>query len=169
MATSSLTGPHASTQKTIGDAGPDSGRQDITDGAQRFTVLVIGSACYFKGNAAALTGNLGLSSTVAAAHAGQWISLAKTDGPYASVYAAVTAPSAMADNVTVVPQNVSSTTRVDGRNVQTVSGAIAKVKIAGQTIAPKGTASLAVRAGTPTFPSATPSAPRRTAGWARRR
>jgi hypothetical protein len=151
IATSTLTGPQTSSQRTVGDAGPDSGRQIITEGTQKFEVLVVGSACFFKGNAIALTDNLGLSSSQAATEAGQWISLATTDAPYATVYAAVTAPSALADNITVVPQAVATTT-VDGHRVQTVSGAIAPVKIAGQPVAPKGTAALAVRATAPHLP-----------------
>jgi hypothetical protein len=152
VATSTVSGPNGYTQKTIGDAGPDSGQQDITVGAQKFTVLVVGTACYLKGNAAALTTNLGLSSVAATAHTGQWISLARTDGPYASVYAAVTAPSALADNITITPENQLPPTKVDGRRVVTISGAIAKVHIAGQTIAPKGTAALAVRSAAPHLP-----------------
>jgi len=152
IATSTLTGPQKSSQRTVGDAGPDSGRQIITEGTQKFEVLVVGTACFFKGNAVALTDNLGLSSSQAATEAGQWISLATTDAPYATVYAAVTAPSALADNITVVPQTLAATTALDGRRVQTVTGAIAKVKIAGATVAPKGTASLAVRATAPHLP-----------------
>jgi len=152
VATSTLSGSQGSTQRTVGDAGPDSGRQVITVGAQRFTVLVVGTACYVKGNAAALTANLGLSSVMAAAHAGQWISLARADAPYASVYAAVTAPSALADNVTITPKEQLPDSRLDGRRVQIVSGAIAPVTVAGQTVAPKGTATLAVGATTPHLP-----------------
>ena len=152
VATSSLTGSQGFTQKTIGDAGPSSGRQDITVAGQKFTVLVIGKACYLKGNAAALSSNLGLSSASATAHAGQWISLAPSDGPYASVYAAVTAASALTDNITIKPQGQLPATRVDGRRVQIVSGAIAPITIGGQTEAPKGTATLAVRASSPHLP-----------------
>ena len=152
VATSTSSGPNGSTQRTVGVAGPDSGQQDITEGSQKFTVVVVGTACYLKGNAAALTGNLGLSAAVASAHAGQWISLASSDPPYASVYAAVTAPSALADNVTITPQNQSAPTRVDGRRVVTITGPIAKVTIAGQTLAPKGTATLSVRSTAPHLP-----------------
>ncbi|HXQ60214.1 MAG TPA: hypothetical protein VN799_08940 [Acidimicrobiales bacterium] len=153
VASSSLSGPNGGSSRTIGDAGPDSGRQVITSGAQRFTVLVIGSACYLKGNAAALVANLDFSAADAATHAGQWISLARTDAPYASVYAAVTGPAAIADNVTVVPQSVLPTTTVGDRRVETVSGAIAPVTIPGQsTPTPKGTATLAVRATAPHLP-----------------
>jgi hypothetical protein len=150
---SSLSGPQGGAQKTVGDAGPDSGRQVITAGGQKFTVEVIGTACYLKGNAAALTGNLGFSAPLAAAHAGQWISLAPTDGPYATVYAAVTAHSAIVDNITVIPHDELATTTVAGRRVQTVTGPIAPVTIAGQsTPTPKGTATLAVRAAAPHLP-----------------
>jgi len=152
VATSTSSGPNALTQRTVGVAGPDSGQQNITAGSQKFTVLVVGRACYLKGNAAALTNNLAVSAAVASAHAGQWISLAPTDGPYASVYAAVTARSALADNVTITPQHQLAPTKVDGRRVVTISGPITKVTIAGQTIALKGTATLAVRSAAPHLP-----------------
>ncbi|MGH9017295.1 MAG: hypothetical protein ACRDY1_06060 [Acidimicrobiales bacterium] len=152
VATSRSSGASGGSQKTVGLAGPDSGQQNITVGSQKFTVLVVGKTAFIEGNAAALVSNLELSDTVATAHAGQWISLSPGDQPYASVYAAVTAPSALADNVTVVPQTQLPASTVDSRRVVTVSGAIAKVRIAGQTIAEKGTATLAVRASAPHLP-----------------
>lgn len=154
VASSSLSGPNGGSSKTIGDAGPDSGRQVITSGTQKFTVLVIGTACYLKGNAPALVTNLNFSAADAATYSGQWISLAPSDAPYASVYAAVTAPQAIADNITVVPQNELPTTTLGGRRVLTVTGAIAPVKIPGQgaTPTPKGTATVAVRAAAPHLP-----------------
>jgi hypothetical protein len=152
VATSSLSGAGGYTQKTVGDAGPTSGRQVITVAKQRFTVIVVGKACYIKGNAAALTGNLGLTAAQATAHAGQWISLASTDAPYASVYAAVTAPSALADNITVEPETVLPSALVAGRRVETVTGPIAPLTVGGQRVAPKGTSSLAVRAAAPHLP-----------------
>jgi hypothetical protein len=154
VASSSLSGSGGGSSRTVGDAGPDSGRQLITSGRQKFTVLVIGTACYMKGNAPALTANLDFSAAAATAHAGQWISLAKTDPPYASVYAAVTAPSAISDNVTIVPQNVLGTRTLGGRTVETVTGVIAPVTIPGEGPQPtaKGTATLAVRASAPHLP-----------------
>jgi hypothetical protein len=152
VATSTVSGPDGYSQRTVGDAGPNSGRQVITIGSQRFTVLVVGTACYLSGNAPALTAQLGLSSSEATAHAGAWISLAKTDAPYASVYAAVTAPSALADNITVAPKDQLPNSRVDGRRVETITGAITPIEIDGQRVAPKGTATLAVRARAPHLP-----------------
>jgi hypothetical protein len=152
VSTSSVTGPQGGTQKTVGDAGAASGRQVITVGNQKFTVLVIGAACYLKGNAAALVANLGLPSSLATTYAGRWISLTKSDPPYASVYAAVTARSAITDNITIVPESQSTPTHLAGRRVQTVTGAIAPIRIAGQLNNPKGTATLAVRATSPHLP-----------------
>jgi hypothetical protein len=153
VSVSSLSGPQGGTQRTVGDAGPNSGRQNITAGKQKFTVLVIGASCYLKGNAAALVGNLGFSTLLAQAHAGQWISLAPTDGPYGAVYAAVTAHEAIVDNIAVIPQSQLATSTVSGKRVETVSGTIAPVTIAGQTTpTPKGTASLSVRARAPHLP-----------------
>jgi hypothetical protein len=152
VATSSSTGPNGGTQQTVGDAGPTSGRQVITAGQQHFTVLVIGTSLYFTGNASALTANLGLSSASAAAHAQQWIELAPTDAPYATVYAAVTAPSALADNITIAPDQELAQSTVAGQSVRTITGAITAIRIAGQVIKPKGTAFLAVRTGSPHLP-----------------
>jgi hypothetical protein len=154
VASSSLAGPNGGSSRTVGDAGPDSGRQVITSGTQKFTVLVIGSACYLKGNASALVANLNFSASDAVTHASQWISLARTDTPYASVYAAVTAPAAINENITVVPQGQLPPTTVGGRRVQTVTGAIGAVKIPGEapTATPKGTATLVVRATAPHLP-----------------
>lgn len=143
-----------STQTTtaVGDAGKSSGRQDWStvdsNGTARFTVIVVGSACYFRGDALAMVENLGVSTAAAAAHAGQWISLSSGDQPYASVYAAVTTHDALYENVTVKPQELGSQT-VNGRQVETVSGALTAVSIPGQTV-PKqtGTGTLEVSAAT---------------------
>jgi hypothetical protein len=139
-------------QHTIGDAGPASGRQVITIGTHTFTVLVIGSACYFRGDANALSSQLGLSSAAAAAHSGQWIALAPTDGPYAAVYAAVTAPSALADNIAFKPQRDLGTSTVSGRRVHTIIGAMTNVSVNGQTQQARGNAELDTAPSTPRVP-----------------
>jgi hypothetical protein len=136
---------------TVGDAGTNSGKQEITtddaSGSASFTVLVIGSACYFQGDALAMTEQLGEDASVAQAYAGQWISLVPSDSPYASVYAAVTTHDALSDNITFKPQHLASAT-VDGQNVQEVSGATTPVTVAGVTQKIKGTATLEVSAAT---------------------
>ena len=135
----------------VGDAGPTSGKQIWTttdpSGTAIFTVVVVGSACYFNGNALAMTEQLGVSQSVAQAHTGQWISLSPTDAPYAVVYVSVIASEALVDNITLKAQQLGSTT-LSGRTLQTVSGAITPVTIAGQVQVVKGTATLDVSSAT---------------------
>ena len=129
-----------STQHTVGDAGPDSGRQVITIGSHSFTVLVIGTACYFQGDANTMVAQLGVSAAAATSHAGQWIALAPSDGPYQSVYAAVTAPSALSDNIAFKPQHDLGTSTVGTRSVQSIGGAMTNFSASGQTQQARGTA-----------------------------
>jgi len=132
---------------TIGDAGRTSGMQQITttdsNGHATFEVVVIGSSCYFEGDTLALEENLDVSTSVAQAHANQWISLSPSDAPYASVYAAVNTNDALSENISLKPQQLGSTT-TGGRTLQTVSGAIKPVQIAGQTQTLTGTATLEI-------------------------
>lgn len=152
VSTSSASGKGGGTQKTVGDAGPNEGEQVITTGSQRFTVLVIGTACYVKGNAAALEDQLGLAPSIAVAHAQQWISLVQSDEPYAAVYAAVDFAQAISDNITIVPHQVTTAPAVHGRRVKAIVGTIEPEQIAGQTFAPNGTATLDVSAGASPLP-----------------
>jgi len=114
-------------QTTVGDAAPDRGRQVITIGAHTFTVLVVGTTAYFQGDAATLQSELSLDPLVAAAHAGQWISLAPSDGPYQSVYAAVTTKSALDDTVTIAAKAVLSDTTIGGTSVTPVRGPLTPI------------------------------------------
>ena len=118
----STLGPDTQTQVTVGDAGATQGSQDISVNGDHFTVLVIGPATYFQGDAVAMVTNLGIPGPVAQAHARQWISLASGDTPYPSVTAAVTTSSALADNVTFRPTSVLPLAEVDGRTVQGIRG-----------------------------------------------
>jgi hypothetical protein len=135
----------------VGDAAADSGTQTWTttdsNGTARFKVIVIGSACYFQGDALALVEQLDVDPTTAQAHANQWISLLPSDVPYASVYVAVNTGEALSDNITVKPEQLGSTT-LEGRKFQTVSGAITPVTVAGQVQKIDGTATLDVSTST---------------------
>jgi hypothetical protein len=91
--------------------------------------------------------NLDLDSSVAEAHANQWISLAPSDSPYASVYAAVTTRDALSANITFKPQHLTSAS-AHGQRVQEVGGATTPVTVGGQTQNVKGSATLDVSAAT---------------------
>ncbi len=140
-------------QSTLGDAGVDNGTQVITTGRQRFTVLVVGTSCYFKGNAVAMEDELDMSVSISTAHSEQWISLAPSDEPYTAVYAAVTASSALADNVAFKAQHNLGDETVRGRAVIGVSGAMKSLPSLGENNV-KGTATLYVTQSTPHFPVA---------------
>ena len=140
------------TQTTDGDAGRASGKQVITIGSDTFTVLVVGSACYFQGNARQLVDQLGLPAPLAAAHAGQWISLAPGDAPYPSVYVAVTTRSALDANITFAPRRESGTSRRAGYRVLGVTGPMTNVTVNGQSHRQRGTADLYITTSRPHLP-----------------
>jgi hypothetical protein len=139
------------TQKTIGDAAPDRGRQVITIGStEDFAILVVGTVAYFQGNAASMEDQLGLDAVVAQRHAGQWISLQPSDSPYHSVYQAVTTASALSDSVTIAARARLAPTTVAGTTVTPIRGALTAVD---QTPT-RGTARLDIRAKGPPLPVA---------------
>ncbi len=149
----SVSNSAGTTQSTLGNAGVGNGTQFITTGRQRFTVLVVGTSCYFKGNAVAMEQELDMSTSVATSHSEQWISLAPSDEPYTAVYAAVTASSALADNVAFKAQHNLGDETVDGKAVIAVSGAMKSLPALGETDV-KGTATLYVSQATPHLPVA---------------
>jgi hypothetical protein len=141
-----------STETTVGDAGASSGKQVITIGPDTFTVLVVGTACYFQGNAHQLQDQLGLPASVASARAGQWISLAPGDLPYPSVFVAVTTRSALKANVAFAPHRVVGTSSRSGYHVIGITGPMSNVTINGTTQHAKGSASLFITASRPHLP-----------------
>lgn len=144
----SSSGQDKATQVTVGDAGATQGQQDITVNGDHFTVLVIGPTTYFQGDAVAMVTSLGLPGPVAQAHARQWISLVSGDAPYQSVTAAVTTSSALADNLTFRAAAVLPVSKVAGRTVQGIRGAMGPVE--GQPA--RGTATLYVTTGSRPLP-----------------
>jgi hypothetical protein len=140
------------TQTIVGDAGSSSGKQVITIGPDTFTVLVVGTACYFQGGERELVEQLGLPVPIATTYAGQWISLAPNDAPYQSVYVAVTTDSALTNDVAFAPRQESGVSRRSGYRVIGVTGPITNVPGDGQTQPTKGTASLYVTWSSPHLP-----------------
>jgi hypothetical protein len=139
-------------QHTVGDAGPESGRQVISIGPHSFTVLVIGTACYFSGDAVSAQSQLGLSAAVAEAHAGQWLSLSPSDRPYRAVYEAVTASSALTDNIAFKPQHELGTSTVGDRTVRSIGGAMTDFSVGGQVQRARGAAQFELAASMPHVP-----------------
>ncbi len=140
------------TQITVGDAGNSAGRQVITIGSDTFTVLVTGSACYFKGDERQMVEQLGLPVATAAAHAGEWISLSPGDVPYQSVYVAVKTRSALESNIAFAPHSEAGTTTRSGYRVMAITGPMSNQIVNGQVQKAKGTATLYVTASRPHLP-----------------
>ena len=140
------------TQVTVGEAGRNAGKQVITIGSDTFTVIVDGTACYFQGDAEQMVNQLGLSASVAAAHNEQWISLAPSDGPYASVYAAVTTRQALVDNIAFLPHRRLGSSVKQGQRVLGITGPLTNIKVAGELQKSKGTAHLYITASKPHLP-----------------
>lgn len=139
VSTSTGGGP---SQVTVGDAGATVGRQAITIGQSSFDVRVVGSTAFFRGDATSIEQNLAVPGSVASTHAGQWISLASGDAPYASVYAAVKTSDALNDNVTFTAQTVLATSDIGGQQVTGVRGPVSGSQAQGV----RGTATLYVQA-----------------------
>jgi hypothetical protein len=80
------TGPQSET--IAGVAGQLGGRQVITFGssygAERFTLLLVGTTVYFQGNTPAIEDQLGVAAANAPKLAGKWVSVVSGDAPYAT-------------------------------------------------------------------------------------
>jgi hypothetical protein len=77
---------------------------------------------YVRGAADALEGALGLSATIAGAHAGAWISLQKADAPYSAVAATLEPQKEFDPFVPASPLHLEAPRQFHGRTVVGVSG-----------------------------------------------
>ena len=87
------------TYTVSGDAAAKTGAQDITlrDGTQTgsMKVLLVHNTVYFEGDKLGLTNYLGLSSSLAPAYAGKWISFAHDNQGFATIAASLTIKAAI--------------------------------------------------------------------------
>lgn len=105
------------------DSASSSGRQDITiSGGGQMTVLVIHGVGYVDGNAAGLTGFLGLPNATAVQLAGRWVSFTSGDPGYQQVVDGVTTSSVLSEIDPVGALTKTAQTTVDGQSVVGVRG-----------------------------------------------
>lgn len=142
VSTSSTSSSAQLSQQTVGDAGQSGGSQVITIAGDTFSVVVLGTTAYFRGDASAMAVSLGVPGPVAQQYAGKWISLVPGDAPYQSVEIAVTSSSALQQNITFTAAKELGSSKVDGKSVVGIQGPMAAVQ--GQ--AAHGTATLYVAA-----------------------
>ncbi|MHB8718523.1 MAG: hypothetical protein ACYDAC_06490 [Candidatus Dormibacteria bacterium] len=104
-------------QTIAGDAGRSDGRQVITVassfGAEKFTLLLVSGTVYFQGDAPALEDQLGVATAKAQSLAGTWVSVVRTDGPYAIIAPGITVAD-QAQELEFVPRSVEQATTSSG-------------------------------------------------------
>lgn len=131
-------------QRTVGDAGASSGRQDITltsaYGDEKFTLLLVDKTVYFQGNVPAFEDQLGVPAAKASSLTGSWISVSTGDGPYPVLEIGITTGD-QADETTLEPASVSQVTLPGGGSGLRLQGAVPP-----QQGAPGGTGQLDVAA-----------------------
>jgi hypothetical protein len=114
-------------QKTVGDAGANSGDQLITlsskYGSEQFTLVLVSGVVYFQGNIPALEDQLGVAAVNTAALAGKWVAVSSADGPYSVIQPGIT----IADQATcivLVPTSASKITTGGERTATRILGTV---------------------------------------------
>lgn len=105
-----------------GDAGPNGGRQVITqrcaDGTNVFDLRLVKGVVYFRGNGPAVLDQLGVPKANAHAEVDKWVKVTKGEKPYTSFADGITARSNISQlKTTIVPAKSSvqdRTTKVSG-------------------------------------------------------
>ncbi len=95
-------------QTIVGDAGQSGGSQAITFdsnyGAEQFTLLLVGTTVYFKGNVPAIEDQLGVSAASATSVDGKWVSVVGGNGPYTILQPGITAGSQAKLTLALTPE-----------------------------------------------------------------
>jgi hypothetical protein len=115
----------SATVEAVGDALPTVGRQ-VASGSNGavMTELVRPGSTYVRGNAAALTGFLGLSATTAARLANRWLVLDAADRNYQQVTEGVTGDSVLSSIIPV--GSLTKVTKLQKVGSQSVIGVVGK-------------------------------------------
>ena len=84
-------------QSVAGDANADGGAVVVTNSTGVLRVIVIGDTAYIQSDAAGLQGALGVSSAVATANAGKWISVTSADPQFGDLATSTSFSSTLAE------------------------------------------------------------------------
>jgi hypothetical protein len=136
-------------QTIVGDAGPATGDQQITFvssyGTEQFTLELVGTTVYFKGNAPAAEDQLGVTTATVAAVAGKWVSVQSGNGgvhgPYSVLQPGITTKS-QAEEMTLTATSTAKVTTAGGAATK-ISGIVPPTQGL-----PAGSGSLVVASGT---------------------
>jgi hypothetical protein len=102
------------------DSGLSGGRQTVTIGTERATVVELNGVAYVNADAPALHDYLGLPSS-SASFAGKWLSIRPTDNQYVAVTAGVSLGDVLKRDLIAAPFAVTAAV-VDGRRVDAIRG-----------------------------------------------
>ena len=115
-------------QTIVGDAGQSGGSQAITFdsnyGAEQFTLLLVGTTVYFKGNVPAIEDQLGVSAASATSVDGKWVSVVGGNGPYTILQPGITAGSQAKLTLALTPESSTKVTDAGGVTATRISGAV---------------------------------------------
>jgi hypothetical protein len=114
-------------QRTVGDAGANSGDQLITlkssYGSEQFTLVLVSGIVYFQGNIPALEDQLGVAAVNTPSVAGKWVAVSSADGPYSVIQPGITVAD-QATCIVLVPTSASRITTGDGRAASRILGTV---------------------------------------------
>jgi hypothetical protein len=115
-------------QTIVGDAGQSGGSQAITFdsnyGAEQFTLLLVGTTVYFKGNVPAIEDQLGVSAASATSVDGKWVSVVGGNGPYTILQPGITAGSQAKLTLALTPESSTRVTDAGGVTATRISGVV---------------------------------------------
>jgi hypothetical protein len=115
-------------QTIVGDAGQSGGSQAITFdsnyGAEQFTLLLVGTTVYFKGNVPAIEDQLGASAASATSVEGKWVSVVRGNGPYTVLQPGITAGSQATLTLPLTPESSARVTDAGGVTATRISGIV---------------------------------------------
>jgi hypothetical protein len=116
------TGSGSSAQVLAGDISGLAAQEEVKGPNGLLEVRLVGGTIYLNATASTLVNSLKLSNSIAAAHAGDWISLERTDTPYQTVARALLPAAELGAYIPVGSLKIGSATSIDGHNVLPVSG-----------------------------------------------
>ncbi|MGO9344412.1 MAG: hypothetical protein ACLP6E_18145 [Acidimicrobiales bacterium] len=116
------TGSGSSAQVLSGDISDVTAQEETKGPDGLLEVRLVDGTIYVNATASTLVYSLKLSSSIAAAHAGDWISLERTDAPYQTVAKALGPTAELGAYIPVGDLKIGSATTLRGQDVLPVSG-----------------------------------------------
>ena len=117
------TGTGKNEQRLVGDSSANAGEQEVSGPNGVLNVRLVDSVIYVSGSESVIGPALKLTATDAAAYAGKWISLHRTDSPYETVTKALEPSAELTPYTPVGNLKVGNVTTLRGQSVIAVSGA----------------------------------------------